>query len=437
MMNDKDKSSDYDYINSVSQALVEKAPNSTKVMLYLILCLVICFFTWAYFANIDQLVRGESKVVPYGQNQIVQNFEGGIVIEILVEEGDLVQKGDTLIKLKNKQYSSTYEKNILEIDELKARRNRLYAEANDKDFVFDEQNDIYQKEYDLYKSDKSQLSSKLRVLDEQISQKQKENNQIKSSIRFLKESFNLIRQEQKVMEPLVKRGIVSKVEYLKLLREANTIKDDLESTKLSLKRVASSVKEYKNRYKEAKAEFQNTAHKEYNEIVARIKQSSTQNKGLKDQVSRTVVLSPVTGYIKKMHVNTIGGSVQPGMDLVEIVPKEEKLLIEAKIKPEDIAFIYEEQDVTLKFTAYDFTIYGSLKGKIEKIAPDSVTDQENNTYYLIYIRSNKNHLGTKEKPLMIMAGMRGSADILTGKKSVLTYLLKPLIKTKQYALTEN
>lgn len=437
MMNEKDKTSDYEYINSVSQALVEKVPSSTKVLLYIITSLVIAFFVWAYYANIEQLVRGESKVIPYGQNQIVQNFEGGIITKILVEEGDLVKKGDILIKLKNKQYSSAYEKNILEIDEFKAKKNRLYAEANGKDFVFDERNDIYQKEYDLYKSDINQLNSKLRVFDEQISQKQKEKNEVRSRIRHVNESFKLIRQEQKVMDPLVKKGIVSKVEYLKLLREANSIKDDLESTKLSLRRISSSVNEYKNRYKEAKIEFQNNAHKEYNDVVAKIKQFSKQNQGLEDQVNRTVVLSPVTGFIKKMHINTIGGSVQPGMDLVEIVPKEKKLLIEAKIKPEDIAFIYQEQDVTLKFTAYDFTIYGSLNGKIEKISPDSVTDKENNTYYLAYIRANKDYLGTKEKPLMIMPGMRGSADILTGKKSVLTYLLKPIIKTKQYAFTEN
>ncbi len=437
MINEKDKTSDYDYINSVSQALVEKVPNSTKVILYIILALMISFFIWAYFANIDQLVRGESKVVPSGQNQIIQNFEGGIISDILVEEGDLVKKGDILLKLENKQYSSTYEKNILEIDEFKVQRNRFYAEANDTKFVFDKKNDIYEKEYTLYKSDLSQIESKLRVFDEQISQKEKEKNEIKSKIRFLSENFNLIRQEQKVMEPLVKKGIVSKVEYLKLLREANSIKDDLESTKLSLKRIQSAVSEYENRHKEAKIEFQNNALRQYNEVVGKIKQFSKQNQGLADQVNRTEVISPVTGYIKKMHINTIGGSVQPGMDLIEIVPKNKKLLIEAKIKPEDIAFIYNEQDVTLKFTAYDFTIYGSLNGKIEKISPDSVTDKENNTYYLAYIRAEKDYLGTKEKPLMIMAGMRGSADILTGKKSVLTYLLKPIIKTKQYALTEN
>ena len=208
---------------------------------------MICFFIWAYFANIDQLVRGESKVIPYGQNQIVQNFEGGIITELLVEEGDLVNKGDILLQLKNKQSSSTYEKNILEIDVLKAQKNRLYAEANDKKFIFDEKNDIYQKEYELYKSDISQLDSKLRILDDQISQKEKEKNEIKSRVRHLSQNFKLIRQEQNVMDPLVKRGIVSKVEYLKLLREANSIKDELESSKLSLKRILSSVNESKNR----------------------------------------------------------------------------------------------------------------------------------------------------------------------------------------------
>jgi len=431
------KNDDYEFMNSVSQAMVDKAPNSTKVLLYLILLLVISFFTWAYFSSIDQLVRGESKVIPYGLNQKVQNFEGGIISKILVEEGDLVKKGDELLKLENTQYSSTYEKNIIEIEELKAQKNRLYAEANNKKFVFDKRNDIYQKEYELYKSDMNQLDSKLRVLNEQINQKLKEKNEARSRIRHLNQSFKLIVQEKKVMEPLLKKGIVSKVEYLKLLREANSIKDELESAKLSLKTIGSAVSESRNRYKEAKTEFQNTAHKKYNEVVAKIKQFSKQNKGLEDQVKRTSVLSPVTGYIKTMYINTIGGSVKPGMDLIEIVPKEKKLLIEVKVKPEDIAFIYQGQEATLKFTAYDFAIYGAIEGKIEKISPDSITDKENNTYYLVYIKANKDYLGTKEKPLMIRPGMRGSADILTGKKTVLTYLLKPIIKTKEYALTEN
>ncbi|MBS9782842.1 MAG: HlyD family type I secretion periplasmic adaptor subunit [Arcobacter sp.] len=432
----KTKIDDYKYMNSVSGAMMEKVPSSSKVILYLIFILILSFLYWAYNAQIDQLVRGECKVIPTGQNQIVQNFEGGIISEILVEEGDLVQKGQGLLKLENKQYSSTYEKNILEIDELKAKKQRLYAEANDEDFKIEKNTLINIQEYDLYKSDLRQLESKLNILKEQIEQKRKEKKEINSKIRYLKQSFNLIRQEQKVMDPLIKKGLVSKVEYLKLLREANTIKEELERTKLSLNTINSGISEYENRQKEVKIDFKNKARKEYNEVVAKIQQFSKKNQGLKDQVSRTLVKAPVTGYVKKMFVNTIGGSVKAGMSLVEIVPKEKELLVEAKISPKDIAFIHPQQEVTLKFTAYDFAIYGSLKGKIKKIAPDSITSKDKKTYYLIYIKTNKDYLGRDDKPLKIIPGMRGSADIITGKNTVLNYILKPIIKTKQYALTQ-
>ena len=155
---------DTQYVNSVSQALLEETPNSTKVILYTISLLIIFFFFWAYFTNVDQLVRGEAKVIPYGQNQKVQNFEGGIVSEILVKEGDLVQKGDALLKIENKQYSSIYEKNVFEIDELKIKEKRLFAEANDKEYIL-ENDEISKKEFTLYLSNKEQLNSKIRVLD--------------------------------------------------------------------------------------------------------------------------------------------------------------------------------------------------------------------------------------------------------------------------------
>lgn len=424
------------YLNSLSSALVDTNPKSAKIILYIMFLLVGSFLVWAYYAEVDQLVRGEFRVVPYGQNQIVQNFEGGIVTEILAEEGDLVKKGDVLLKLENTQSSSAYEKNVLEIDELKAKKERLYAEANDKKFKYDTKNPYQVKEYELYRSNMRQLNSKLSVVKEQIAQKRKESREIGSRIRHLRQSFNLILQEQKVMEPLVKEGVVSKVEYLKLLREANKIKEELESTKLTLNVTNSSINEYKSRLKEAKIDFQNEAHKEYNDVMAKIEQFSTKNRGLEDQVKRTIVKSPVTGFIKTMYVNTIGGSVKPGMDLVEIVPKEKDLLVEAKIKPEDIALIYQKQNVTLKFTAYDFAIYGSLRGEIEKISPDAVTDKEKNTYYLVYIKAYKNFLGNKKDPKKILPGMRGSADIISGKNRVLNYILKPIIKTRQYALTE-
>lgn len=424
---------DFEYINSVSQALVEKTPKSSKVLLYTIVFLVCAFFIWAYFAKVDQLVRGDAKVIPYGQNQVVQNYEGGIISKILVEEGDFVKKGQELLKLTNSQYLTNYEKNNLEIINLKDQSKRLESEAKNIRLSI---TDVNEKEYALYKSNMNQLDSKLSVIKEQQEQKQKERNEIRSKIRHLEQNFALIKKETDVMEPLVKKGIVSKVEFFKLLREANSIKDELESTKISLKRISSSIKEYDKRYEETLSEFQNGAQKELSEVTSKVIQLEKENQAYEDQVKRTSVLAPVSGYIKKMHINTIGGSVQAGMDLVEIVPVEEKLLIETKIKPEDIAFLYEGQKATIKFTAYDFAIYGSLEGSIQKISPDSETDKENNTYYLVYIKANKDYLGKDENALKIKPGMRASADIITGKKSILSYLLKPIIKTKQYALSE-
>lgn len=185
----------------------------------------------------------------------------------------------------------------------------------------------------------------------------------------------------------------------------NSANDELQSAKLSLQRIDSMIKEAQNRINEAKSEFINESQKEYNEVTSKLNQSQKQNNALADQVKRTLIKSPVTGYIKKMFVNTIGGSVQPGMDLVEIVPTEDKLLIETKIKPEDIAFLTPGLEVSIKFTAYDFAIYGSLKGKIEKISPDSTTENDN-TYYLIYVKSEKNYLGNETKPLKIIPGMK-------------------------------
>lgn len=413
---------DTEYVNSVSQALLEDTPNSTKVILYVVFFLVLLFFVWAYFTNVDQLVRGEAKVIPYGQNQKVQNFEGGIVSEILVKEGDLVQKGDPLLRIENKQYSSIYEKNIFEIDELIIREKRLFAEANEKEYIL-ENDEISKKEYALYLSNKEQLNSKIKVLDEQLVQKIKEKDEVYSRIKYLGNSYALIDQERNVLEPLSDKGIVSKVELLKLKREANSIKDELESTKLTLSRLDSIINESKNRINESKQEFRNIAQKELSDVTSKLNQSSKQNQGLEDQVKRTLIVSPVTGFIKKININTIGGSVQPAMDLVEIVPKEEKLLIETKIKPEDIAFLKPGLKTSIKFTAYDFAIYGSLSGEIEKISPDSTTTEKDETYYYVYITTDKSYLGTQENPLNIIPGMRGSADIITGQKTILSYLL--------------
>jgi adhesin transport system membrane fusion protein len=236
--------------------------------------------------------------------------------------------------------------------------------------------------------------------------------------------------------PMVKQGVKSKVDFLKLKREANGIENDIEATQLSLPRLQYSIEEYRQKRIEAKQLFMNTAQKELNEVVSQIEQLKAQQIEFKDKVDRTMVRSPVDGIIQKLFINTIGGVVKPGADLVEIVPTNKKLFLEIKIKPSDIAFIHPGAEASVKISAYDYSIYGGLVGKVVKIPPDTITDKKDGTFYLIYIETNKNYLGTKEHPLRIIPGMVASVDIVTGKKTIMQYILKPILKSKQYIFSE-
>jgi len=245
-----------------------------------------------------------------------------------------------------------------------------------------------------------------------------------------------MQDEVNLTKPLVKKGLVSEVEYLQLKRKLNGIKGDLEASKLSTPRLRSQIKEAQNKTTEIQLDFQNKAKQELNKVVAEISRIGQTNTALNDRVKRTLVRSPVDGTVKQLLINTIGGVVQPGMDIVEIVPAQDTLLIEAKIKPSDIAFLRPNLDATVKLSAYDFGIYGGLKGKLTNISADTITDKKGESYYLVKIKTKKSYLGTKEKPLPVIVGMTATVDIVTGKKTVLDYLLKPILKAKQSALRE-
>ncbi|MCW9026491.1 MAG: HlyD family type I secretion periplasmic adaptor subunit, partial [Thiovulaceae bacterium] len=235
---------------------------------------------------------------------------------------------------------------------------------------------------------------------------------------------------------MVREGVKSKIDFLKLKREANGIENDIEAAELSLPRLASTIKEFRQKRIENKQLYINTAKKELNEVSAELLRLQTQQVALSDEVKRTVVTSPVDGIVQKLYVNTIGGVIKPGADLVEIVPTNEKLYLEVKIKPSDIAFLHPGAKAKIKVSAYDFAIHGGLIGKIVNISPDTITDKEENTFYLINIQTEKNYLGTKEHPLKIIPGMTVSVDIVTGKKTIMQYILKPILKSKQYVFSE-
>lgn len=432
---------DYEFMQSLSSAILEHTPTRVSAIIKIWLITIVVFIIWASLAKIDEITRGDGDVVPYGQNQIIQNLEGGIVESIFVHEGQTIKKGDKILKINNAESLSKSETNKMKYEELLAKKYRLEAEANQEEFKSEltdnpELNRQIALAKNLYESNKIEFEAKDNVIVQQIEQKKQEYKEAKAKLKSLSVSLEYVSQEIAMTAPMVREGVKSKVDFLKLKREANGIENDIEAAKLSLPRIESTIKEFRQKRIENQQLFINTAKKELNEVTAEILRLQTQQVAYSDEVKRTVVTSPVDGIVQKLYVNTIGGVIKPGADLVEIVPTNEKLYLEVKIKPSDIAFLHPGAKAKVKVSAYDFAIHGGLVGKIVNISPDTITDKEENTFYLINIETEKNYLGTKEHPLKIIPGMTVSVDIVTGKKTIMQYILKPILKSKQYVFSE-
>jgi len=434
------KSADLEYMRSLSSAVLEKSSTGSRVILWTIILSIAWLIFWADNAEIDEITRGSGKVIPTHKIQVVQNLEGGIVSEVFVKEGDIVKKNQPLLKLQDIRFSSSFEENKLKINELESKALRLDAEASGKPFdkVQSDDKNFNTLQYDeksLYDSNMQQLKSSLSIILSQSKQRKNELIEANAKRKQLAKSLSLLEEEITIKKPLVDRGVLPEIDFLKLKREKNDLEGNLEAVVLSIPRIKSTINEAGKKYSEAKFIFQNRSKKELNEVkaeLARIKESVS---ALGDRVDRTVVRSPVAGTIKQLFANTKGGIIKPGMDIVEIVPNEDSLLIEAKIKPSDIAFLHIGQKAIVKFTAYDFAIYGGLEGEVSHIGADTITE-EKNTFYIIHVKVKKNYLSFKDKQLFIKVGMVTSADVLTGKKSILDYLLKPILKAKDSALRE-
>jgi adhesin transport system membrane fusion protein len=432
---------DVDLTTDIRSAILVQTPSGGRSIVWLTLVLVIAALIWSYFAEIDEITRGAGKVIPSRQIQVVQNLEGGIVAEILVSEGDVVNKGDLLLRIDDTRFSAPFRESRGKYMALKAKVARLKAEAEGKPLeipedILTEYPEIGQRETELYASRQKELEAGLLILQEQVNQRSQELEELKAKLKELKTSYSLIRRELKMTQPLVKEGAVSEVELLRLQRDVNTIKGDLTSTELSIPRVESRLLESKSELQEKTLEFRNKAKAELNDAYSNLESLSVSAVALEDRLSRTAVKSPVHGTINRVLINTVGGVIQPGMDLIEIVPLEDTLLVEARIRPSDIAFLRADQKAVVKFSAYDFTIYGGLDAKVEHISADSIVGEDGNSYYIVRVRTGKNYLGTEDNPLPIIPGMVAQVDILTGQKTILSYLMKPLLRAKGMALRE-
>ena len=273
-------------------------------------------------------------------------------------------------------------------------------------------------------------------MGEQLRQKEQELAEFRSKAQQYRSSLGLLQQELNMSQPLVASGAISEVEVLRLRRSVVEVRGSLEATNLAIPRAEAAMSEIRSKMEESELAFRAEAFKELNELRTELQKITATSVAIQDKVTRTTVTSPVRGVIKQLKVNTIGGVVQPGSDMLEIVPLDDSLLIEAKVRPQDVAFLHPGQKAMVKFTAYDYTIYGGLKANLELISADTITDEEGNSFYLIQVRTDKSHLGSEENPLLIIPGMVATVDIITGEKSVLAYLLKPVLKARSEAMRE-
>lgn len=432
---------DYQFMRTISAAVLEDAPRKLRMVLIIWMVTIFLALLWAAFSPIDEIVRGEGSVIPGGENQMIQHLEGGILTEIMVKEGQRVKVDDLLLRVDNLKSSSTYDSSQYKAAELSAKIIRLRAESSGGLFApttSDMQNIPMQiaQERSLYDSNQERLKSQLSGLNEQYIQKQNEKLEAEGRINEQRHALELIREEVRITEPMVAQGIKPRVEFLKLQRELSDVGERYHAIQASIPRLSAAISEIRNKVQEVRSEFITKARLSLNESETEYKRVRAEGSALADQVTRTSIKSPIDGIVQKLFVNTVGGVIKPGDNLVEVVPTGGGLLIKAKIKPADIAFLYPGQKAVVKVTAYDFSIYGSLDGVVSTISPDTEIDQKENVYYIVKIQTNKKYLGTKEKPLKIIPGMMVNVDVITGQKTILEYILKPLLKAKQYTFTE-
>jgi len=426
----------------VEKALVDDAPRIVRLTIWGVIGFFVFLILWAHFAIIDEVTKGEGKAIPSSRIQKIQNLEGGIVAQIYVHEGQIVDAGAPLVRLDDTRFASNVGETEADRVAMELRVERLSAEVENRPLNITEAArkatpNQASNEESLYLSRRQQLSDEIGGLQQQLLQRQQELREFGAKQDQYRNSLSLLRQEIGMSEPLVQQGAVSPVEVLRLKRSEVETRGMLDGTTLAIPRAQAAINEVQRKIDETRGKFRSEALTQLNEARTNLSKAQATSKGLEDRVSRTMVTSPVRGIVKQMLVNTVGGVIQPGSDIAEVVPLDDTLLVEAKIRPQDIAFLHPGQEAMIKFSAYDYTIYGGLKGRLEQIGADTVMDEEKkNTFYIIKLRTDRSHLGTDEKPLLIIPGMVASVDIITGKKSILSYLLKPIIKSRAEAMHE-
>lgn len=429
---------DLDWAADAEWAQVRQEPLRARAVLRWIGFILLILLLWATFAEIDEVTRGAAKVTPSKQVQVIQSVDGGVVSEILVHEGQVVEPGQLLFKIDETRFVSSLAENRAQYLALLAKAERLRALAEGRDFVVPPEVEkeapaLASQELNLYSSRRIELDTQMSIARQQYAQRSQELNEIRVRRDQAAQGYDLTARELAVTKPLVGAGAVSEVEMLRLERDVSRYRGERDQAAAQMIRVQAAIAEASRKIQEVELSFRNEARMELADVMAKLNSLSAGSSALSDRVKHSNVKSPVKGIVKRLLITTVGGVVQPATEIAEIVPLEDVLLLEVRISPRDIAFLHPGQKAVVRFTAYDFAVYGSMDAVLDHIGADTVTDEDGNSFYLVRVRTLKSSLG---KNLPIIPGMVAEVDIMTGKKTVLSYLLKPILRAHAHALTE-
>lgn len=420
----------------------EELPLYRHLQLLTIVGSMLVFLIWASFAHIEQVTRGDGKVIPSSEIQIIQHQEGGIVDEFMVKEGDKVQIGQILMRLRDVGAAADLGASTQKYGGLQAKIARLQAEAEGMstptfpDDLIKTVPESVQQELNTFRANKLKLDSEITVLRSQLNQRQQEVNEIQTKISDINRVKALSDQEMEMIRPLVEKGSAPKRDLLQMEQQLATHNTELNGLRAALPRARAAVAEAQARLADATTQARATAQAELAQTQIEAQTIGQTLGALEDKKSRTDIRSPVDGIVKDLKINTVGGVVKPGDDVVEIVPSDDQLLVEARVRPADIAFIYPGQKATVKLTAYDFAIYGGLPAEVVDISADTITNEKGESFYRVKVRTNVTSLKHNGQELPIIPGMVATIDILTGERTVMEYILKPFVKTLDSAMGE-
>ncbi len=424
----------------IPEGLDKKVSKKSVYLVWYSAGAVFILLVWAGLAEIDQSARGIGQVVPSQRVQLIQNLEGGIIQEVPVREGQIIEKDDIVMRIENESAGSQYREAIVRILEHEASIARLEALINETEIIYPPSvlavPELVKRQNALLRTSKTQRDAELDVLSLQVEARRRELTEKEEAKKQALTSLSLIEKQRDLALPALKAKAYSEIQFLDIEQRLQDTKASLAQLEHSIPRVQAEVQESEERLRLRKAELESEYQEELNKIQLQLLSLKELSVAGDDKVRRTEMRSPVRGIIKAIYASTVGGVVAPGATVMEIVPLDDSLIIEARFNPADIAFLYPGQKATVRLTAYDFSIYGGLEASVETISADTLQNQQGDTFYKVKVRTNDAHLSHGGENLPIIAGMMAEVDILTGKKTILGYLLKPLLKAQQRAFRE-